>query len=100
MDEGLFAKEGLDVELVAHGGRTETNVNITDWNKVHSNAGHAEAMERGMRQYLQRLRMGQLPAIARHRGRCRQVGRRASIVAWRRCRAADLRHLHASTTCQ
>ena len=33
LDEGLFAKEGLEVELVAHGGDRETNVKVTDWNQ-------------------------------------------------------------------
>jgi hypothetical protein len=34
LDEGLFAKEGLEVELIAHGGERDTNVEVSDWNQV------------------------------------------------------------------
>lgn len=47
-DEGLFEKEGLEVEFVKHAGPIrKTDVSITDWNKVSSSAGHASTMELG-----------------------------------------------------
>ena len=80
MDEGLFAKEGLDVELVAHGGPKETNVNITDWNQVKSNAGHAEAIERGCANIFNACEWGNYRRSQDTEVGVRQVGRRASVV--------------------
>jgi len=81
LDEGLFAKEGLEVELVAHGGERTTNVDITDWNKVRSNAGHAEAMERGSANIFNACEWGNYRRSQDTGVGCRQLGRRASIVA-------------------
>jgi NitT/TauT family transport system substrate-binding protein len=81
LDEGLFAKEGLEVELVAHGGERETNVNVTDWNKVRSNAGHAEAVERGSANIFNACEWGNYRRSQDTGVGCRQLGRRASVVA-------------------
>jgi NitT/TauT family transport system substrate-binding protein len=81
LDEGLFAKEGLEVELVAHGGERVTNLDITDWNKVRSNAGHAEAMERGSANIFNACEWGNYRRSQDTSVGCRQLGRRASIVA-------------------
>jgi NitT/TauT family transport system substrate-binding protein len=81
LDEGLFAKEGLDVELVAHGGERATNVEITDWNKVRSNSGHAEAMERGGANIFNACEWGNYRRSQDTGVGCRQLGRRAAIVA-------------------
>jgi NitT/TauT family transport system substrate-binding protein len=81
LDEGLFAKEGLDVELVAHGGEQGTNVSVTDWNKVSSNRGHAEAVERGRANIFNACEWGNYRRSQDSAVGCRQLGRRASIVA-------------------
>ena len=81
LDEGLFAKEGLDVELVAHGGERATNVEITDWNKVRSNSGHAEALERGGANIFNACEWGNYRRSQDTGVGCRQLGRRAAIVA-------------------
>ena len=81
LDEGLFAKEGLEVELVAHGGERETNVDVTDWNRVRSNAGHAEAMERGSANIFNACEWGNYRRSQDSGVGCRQLGRRGSIVA-------------------
>jgi NitT/TauT family transport system substrate-binding protein len=81
LDEGLFAKEGLNVELVAHGGERGTNVNVTDWNQVRSNAGHAEAVERGCANIFNACEWGNYRRSQDTGVGCRQLGRRASIVA-------------------
>ena len=81
LDEGLFAREGLDVELIAHGGERETNVNLTDWNKVRSNAGHAEAVERGSANIFNACEWGNYRRAQDSGIGCRQLGRRAAIVA-------------------
>jgi NitT/TauT family transport system substrate-binding protein len=77
----LFAREGLEVELIAHGGERDTNVNVTDWNKVLSNAGHAEAMERGCANIFNACEWGNYRRAQDTAVGCRQLGRRASIVA-------------------
>jgi len=46
-DEGLFDREGLDVEFVDHGISIGTDVTIQDWDLVSSLRGHGEAVERG-----------------------------------------------------
>ncbi|MGH7845091.1 MAG: ABC transporter substrate-binding protein [Candidatus Binatia bacterium] len=81
MDEGLFAKEGLSIELVAHGGEKKTNVAVTDWNQVKSNAGHAEAMERGCANIFNACEWGNYRRSQDTQVGCRQLGRRASVVA-------------------
>ena len=81
LDEGLFAKEGLEVELIAHGGEKETKIDVTDWNKVRSNAGHAEAMERGSANIFNACEWGNYRRSQDTGVGCRQLGRRASIVA-------------------
>ena len=81
LDEGLFTKEGLEVELVAHGGEKETKIDVTDWNKVRSNAGHAEAMERGSANIFNACEWGNYRRSQDSGVGCRQLGRRASIVA-------------------
>lgn len=89
LDEGLFAKEGLEVELIAHGGERETNVSLTDWNKVRSNAGHAEAMERGGANIFNACEWGNYRRSQDSGVGCRQLGRRAAIVAGAVAVAAD-----------
>ena len=81
LDEGLFANQGLEVELVAHGGEKETKIDVTDWNKVRSNAGHAEAMERGSANIFNACEWGNYRRSQDTGVGCRQLGRRASIVA-------------------
>jgi NitT/TauT family transport system substrate-binding protein len=81
IDEGLFAKEGLEVELITHGGEKETKIDVTDWNKVRSNAGHAEAMERGSANIFNACEWGNYRRSQDTGVGCRQLGRRASIVA-------------------
>jgi NitT/TauT family transport system substrate-binding protein len=81
LDEGLFAKEGLEVELIEHGGERRTNVDITDWNKVRSNAGHAEAVERGSANIFNACEWGNYRRSQDSGVGCRQLGRRAAIVA-------------------
>lgn len=89
LDEGLFAKEGLEVELIAHGGEGETKIDVTDWNKVRSNAGHAEAMERGSANIFNACEWGNYRRSQDTGVGCRQLGRRASIVAGAVAVAAD-----------
>ncbi|MBI2986624.1 MAG: ABC transporter substrate-binding protein [Deltaproteobacteria bacterium] len=79
-DESLFANEGLDVELVPHGGEKKTNIDITDWNQIPSNAGHAEAMERGCANIFNACEWGNYRRSQDTQVGCRQVGRRASVV--------------------
>jgi NitT/TauT family transport system substrate-binding protein len=81
LDEGLFAKEGLEVELIAHGGERDTNVNLTDWNKVRSNSGHADAVEHGCANIFNACEWGNYRRSQDTGVGCRQLGRRASIVA-------------------
>jgi NitT/TauT family transport system substrate-binding protein len=81
LDEGLFAKEGLEVELIAHGGERETNVDLTDWNKVRSTAGHADAVEHGSANIFNACEWGNYRRSQDTGVGCRQLGRRASIVA-------------------
>jgi len=81
LEEGLFAQEGLEVELIAHGGERDTNVNVTDWNKVLSNAGHADAMESGCANIFNACEWGNYRRAQDSAVGCRQLGRRASIVA-------------------
>jgi NitT/TauT family transport system substrate-binding protein len=81
LDEGLFAKEGLAVELIAHGGERGTNVEVTDWNQVPSNRGHAEAVERGSANIFNACEWGNYRRSQDTAVGCRQLGRRASIVA-------------------
>src|SRR5262249_45801210 len=80
LDEGLFAKEGLEVELIAHGGERDTNVEVSAWNQGPPNRGHAEAVERGCANIFNACEWGnyrrsQDPAVGRP-----QLGRRAPIV--------------------
>ena len=97
LDEGLFAKEGLEVELVAHGGERGTNVDVTDWNAVRSNAGHAEAVERGSANIFNACEWGNY-----RRSQDTGVGCRQARVGGRRGRgrAAALRHLYATAVGQ
>jgi len=81
LEEGLFAQEGLEVELIAHGGERDTNVNVTDWNKVLSNAGHADALESGCANIFNACEWGNYRRAQDSAAGCRQLGRRASIVA-------------------
>ncbi len=81
LDEGLFANEGLNVELVAHGGERKTNLDVTDWNQVRSNAGHAEAVERGGANIFNACEWGNYRRSQDSAVGCRQLGRRAAIVA-------------------
>jgi NitT/TauT family transport system substrate-binding protein len=81
LDEGLFAKEGLEVELIAHGGERATNLSVADWNQVPSNAGHAEALERGCANIFNACEWGNYRRSQDTAVGCRQLGRRASIVA-------------------
>ena len=81
LDEGLFAKEGLEVELVAHGGEQKTNVKVTNWNEVRSNAGHAEAVECGSANIFNACEWGNYRRSQDTGVGCRQLGRRASVVA-------------------
>jgi NitT/TauT family transport system substrate-binding protein len=81
LDEGLFAKEGLEVELIEHGGERRTNIDVTDWNKVRSNAGHAEALERGSANIFNACEWGNYRRSQDSGVGCRQLGRRAAIVA-------------------
>jgi NitT/TauT family transport system substrate-binding protein len=81
LDEGLFAKEGLEVELIAHGGERDTNVEVSDWNQVPSNRGHAEAVERGCANIFNACEWGNYRRSQDTAVGCRQLGRRASIVA-------------------
>ena len=42
-DEGMFEKEGLDVEFIDHGTQVETDLSLTNaWNQVSSAQGHAD----------------------------------------------------------
>ena len=81
LDEGLFAKEGLEVALITHGGEPETNVKVSDWNQVLSNRGHAEAVERGCANIFNACEWGNYRRSQDTAVGCRQLGRRASIVA-------------------
>ena len=81
LDEGLFAKEGLEVELIAHGGERDTNVNVSNWNQVPSNRGHADAVERSCANIFNACEWGNYRRSQDTAVGCRQLGRRASIVA-------------------
>ena len=80
MDEGLFEKEGLEVELVKHGGGRKTDTSITDWNKVASNIGHAEATERGGANIFNACEWGNYRRSQDSTVGCRQLGRRGAVV--------------------
>ena len=80
LDEGLFEKEGLDVELVKHGGDKETDVTVTDWNKVSSTSGHAEAAERGGANIFNACEWGNYRRAQDSSVGARQLGRRAAVV--------------------
>ena len=80
-DEGLFDKEGLDVEFVEHGVQKETDVSLVNaWNKVSSSAGHAEAAERGTANFFNACEWGNYRRAQDSTVGCRQLGRRASVV--------------------
>ena len=80
LDEGLFEKEGLDVELVAHGaGGRKTDVGITDWNKIRSTSGHAEAQERGAANMYNACEWGNYRRSQDSTVGGRQLGRRAGV---------------------
>ena len=81
LDEGFFAKEGLEVELIAHGGERDTNVNVSNWNQVPSNRGHADAVERSCANIFNACEWGNYRRSQDTAVGCRQLGRRASIVA-------------------
>src|SRR4029077_17928776 len=80
LDEGLFAKEGLEVELIAHGGERDTNVEVSDWNQAPSNRGHADAVECGCANIFNAWHWGTYRRLQDTAVGCRQLGRRASIV--------------------
>jgi NitT/TauT family transport system substrate-binding protein len=80
LDEGLFAKEGLDVQLIQHGTERTTDLNVTDWNSVASNNGHAEAVERGAANLFNACEWGNYRRTQDTGVGCRQIGRRAAVV--------------------
>jgi len=80
MDEGLFEKEGIEVELIKHGGGKKTDTSITDWNKVASNSGHAEAIERGAANIFNACEWGNYRRSQDTQVGCRQLGRRGAVV--------------------
>jgi NitT/TauT family transport system substrate-binding protein len=81
LDEGLFAKECLNVEFVSHGGERKTNLDVMDWNQVRSNSGHAEAVERGSANIFNACEWGNYRRSQDSVVGCRQLGRRAAVVA-------------------
>jgi NitT/TauT family transport system substrate-binding protein len=80
VDEGLFARAGLEVELIEHGVDEKTNLSLSDWNQVASNRGHAEAMERGAANLFNACEWGNYRRSQDTQVGSRQVGRRASVV--------------------
>ena len=62
-DEGLFEKEGLDVEFIARGqsAPNTTNTGVTSTDNVSPFLSHASSFEGGPGRDVQRLRVGQLP---------------------------------------
>jgi len=77
----LFERDLSQAFQVAHGGEQDTNVNVTDWNDVRSNAGHAEAVERGSANIFNACEWGNYRRSQDTGVGCRQLGRRASVVA-------------------
>jgi hypothetical protein len=67
------------VELIAHGGEQETNVKTGQ--PSASNRGHAEAVERGCANIFNACEWGNYRRSQDTAVGCRQLGRRASIVA-------------------
>ena len=96
LDEGLFTKEGLEVELIAHGGEQETNVKVSDWNQVASNRGHAEAVERGRANIFNACEWGNYRRSQDYRGRMPPTGEARVNRRRRRGCSTRFRHLHAA----
>ena len=81
LDEGLFEKEGLDIELVGHGfGNKKTDLSVTDWNQVSSNSGHAEALERSAANIFNACEWGNYRRAQDSQKDARQLGRRSAVV--------------------
>ena len=79
-DEGLFEREGLDVEFIAHGTRVETDLSLTNaWNQVSSALGHAEAAERGAANFYNACEWGNYRRSQDSKYGFRQMGRRACV---------------------
>lgn len=80
-DEGLFEKEGLEVEFVdTGGGRQKTELSLENrWNDVSSAAGHARAMEAGEANMLNACEWGNYRRSQDSTQGGRQVGRRACV---------------------
>ena len=77
-DEGMFEKEGLEVEFIKHGTPTETDLSLTNaWNKVSSSKGHAEAAERGAANIFNACEWGNYRRSQDSTVGSRQLGRRA-----------------------
>ena len=81
LDEGLFEKEGLDIDLVGHGtGDKKTDLTVTDWNQVSSNSGHAEALERNAANIFNACEWGNYRRTQDSQKGARQLGRRSAVV--------------------
>ena len=79
-DEGLFEKEGLDVEFIKHGIHRETDLSLTNaWNQVSSALGHAEAVERGDANFFNGCEWGNYRRAQDSKFGSRTLGRRACV---------------------
>ena len=79
MDQGLFQKEGVDVEFIEHSSRKKTDLSITHWNQLKSNMGHASATERGTANIFNACEWGNYRRSQDSSVGCRQLGRRACV---------------------
>ena len=82
MDEGLFEKEGLDVEFVKHGIPKATDVSLINaWNQVSSSkGGHAEAVERNAANFMNACEWGNYRRSQDSSVGARQLARRACVT--------------------
>ena len=80
-DEGLFLEEGVEVEFIkVERNRKGTNHEVTDWNLVASNKGHAGLQERGGADLYWACEWGNYRRAQDSTVGGRQVGRRAAVA--------------------
>ena len=80
-DEGLFEEEGVEVEFIkVESGRKGANREVTDWNTVASNKGHAGLQEQGGADLYWACEWGNYRRAQDSAVGGRQIGRRAAVA--------------------
>lgn len=80
-DEGLFEEEGVEVEFIkVESGRKGANCEVTDWNTVASNKGHAGVQEQGGADLYWACEWGNYRRAQDSVVGGKQIGRRAAVA--------------------